>query len=195
MAQSTDFIVDDGSGTALLAQLNSMFPALASSNSGPVAPTSPSAGMTWLDTGVSPAVLRVRNAANTAWNALGPETVPAKTLRGNSGGGAGAIADIDMATLKTMLGWSGSLATSGYQQMPSGLIVQWGSLSVSASGSSVTFPTTFPTACYAVTANHDGIIDVNVTVNAKTTSGFFIRAFNQGGSLIASACNYIAIGS
>ncbi len=72
MAQSPDFVVDDGDGTLLLSQLNAMLPALASSNSGPTAPLNPYPGMPWFDTSVSPEVFRRRNAANTDWDVVSP---------------------------------------------------------------------------------------------------------------------------
>lgn len=48
-------------------------------------------------------------------------------------------------------GWGNSLAASGYQKLPSGLIIQWvlGS-SVVATTQTINFPITFPTACLTV---------------------------------------------
>ena len=47
--------------------LNTSFNAAFQNNAGAVAPTSFEAYTPWLDTSVSPAVLKIRNAANTAW--------------------------------------------------------------------------------------------------------------------------------
>lgn len=48
--------------------------------------------------------------------------------------------------------FAASLNANGYQKLPSGLIVQWGQIvgpeSVSVANVDVTFPITFPTACY-----------------------------------------------
>ncbi len=65
MAQSADFVVDDGTGASLLSQLNTMLPALASSNSGGSAPAGPVPFQLWGDTGA--ATLRMRNNAGAAW--------------------------------------------------------------------------------------------------------------------------------
>lgn len=65
MAQSADFVVDDGTGASLLSQLNAMLPALASSNSGGSAPAGPVPFQLWGDTGA--AILRMRNNAGAAW--------------------------------------------------------------------------------------------------------------------------------
>ncbi|WP_299945372.1 hypothetical protein [uncultured Ruegeria sp.] len=74
MAQSPDFVVDDGTGVLLLSQLNTMFAALASSNSGNTEPPLPYAGMFWFDTNSTPAVMKRRNSANNAWNKVNPGT-------------------------------------------------------------------------------------------------------------------------
>lgn len=62
-----------------------------------------------------------------------------------------------------------SLSANGYQKLPSGLIVQWGSLS--ATGSTTTnfsFPIAFPTACVAIASQQ---IDSRLVCNAPSTTG------------------------
>lgn len=66
----TSLIIANVSHTEYRAQDNARAQALASCMSGPVAPSSPVGGMLWLDTSVSPAVLRQRNLANSAWGPL-----------------------------------------------------------------------------------------------------------------------------
>ena len=152
MAQATDFVVDDGSGASLLSQLNSMLAALASSNSGASAPPSPVAGMTWLDTGVSPAVRRVRNAANNAWLVDEPETIAAQTVMGNASGSAGVIQPMDMPTLRTLQGWAQTAAGNGYVRFPGGIIFQWMLAGPIASGANgvATWPIAFQSAVFSV---------------------------------------------
>lgn len=199
MAQSSDFVVDDGSGTLLLSQLNTMFPALASCNSGATAPPNPYPFMLWGDTSVSPPVLRVRNAANSAWIAALPETAAAKTVRGNSAGSAGAIADISMTTLATMLGFAQSLTAPYYQTLPSGLMLQWGiSGSIAAGGgTAISFAATFPTAAHGViatpitAANNTSVFSVGV--RALTTSGAILT--NNSGTSGAFTGFWLALGN
>jgi len=47
--------------------------------------------------------------------------------------------------------FSNSLASSGWQKLPNGLIEQWGSGTTSAGSLAITFPIPFTTACYAFT--------------------------------------------
>jgi len=86
-----------------------------------------------------------------------------------------------------------SLAASGYQKLPSGLIIQWGTGSVpgGGGGGTLTFPIAFPNEILCVTAIHFGTNPtVNVvTVNSTTTAGGFIHSDS-----IAANVSYVAIG-
>jgi len=48
--------------------------------------------------------------------------------------------------------WTSSHGLAGYQKLPSGLIIQWGSSNANTSGVSVTFPLAFPSQAYCVVA-------------------------------------------
>lgn len=58
---------------------NPEFDSIRVSHAGTTAPTDPLAGMLWFDTSVTPAVMRVRNAANSAWVSALPTTNPTFT--------------------------------------------------------------------------------------------------------------------
>lgn len=114
MAQTTSQALGAAlSGLSFRNNLNTILAALFSGNSGASAPSPTVGGQFWLDSGVSPPVLRVRNNANTAWLVVNPETIPAATVRGNSSGSAAAEGSIDMATLRTMLGFPTASAGLG----------------------------------------------------------------------------------
>lgn len=66
MAQH-DFVIDNAPGLAVRLDLQAALQALASLSSGPIEPVTMYANMLWFDTGVTPNVMRQRNAANTAW--------------------------------------------------------------------------------------------------------------------------------
>lgn len=70
MAQTTNFTIANDAGAAVRARINEVIAALASANAGASAPTASVAGMLWVDTSVSPPVLRRRNATNTDWDVL-----------------------------------------------------------------------------------------------------------------------------
>jgi len=95
--------------------------------------------------------------------------------------------------------WTKSLAASGYQKFPSGLYLQWGvtsSLS-SATTTTISFPTTFPTACRQVVVGVQGN-SAGVTTNTGhygtgnyTTTGFDL--YNR--TSVAYTFNYFAVGN
>lgn len=70
MAQTSTFTIANEAGASVRARLNQVIAALQSANAGSVAPTTTLAGMLWLDTSVSPPVLRRRNATDTGWDAV-----------------------------------------------------------------------------------------------------------------------------
>jgi hypothetical protein len=75
MSQATDYVLANQSGANFRSELNSVLAAVSSTNSGSTAPTTAYAYMMWVDTGVSPALLKLRNGANNAWITLGDVTV------------------------------------------------------------------------------------------------------------------------
>ncbi|MFN4328293.1 MAG: gp53-like domain-containing protein [Limnobacter sp.] len=91
-----------------------------------------------------------------------------------------------------------SLSANGYQRLPSGLIVQWGTSAAVAADATVTvtFPIAFPTACHSVVANAvspvtSGAVWPTFNVNNKTTTNF--QLINDGGNTAPG--NWIAIGN
>ena len=74
MAQATDYSLANQSGASFRAELNTILAASVSQNSGSTAPTTTYAFQFWIDTGVSPALLKIRNSANSAWITVGDVT-------------------------------------------------------------------------------------------------------------------------
>jgi hypothetical protein len=52
--------------------------------------------------------------------------------------------------LNDFTGSNQSLSSDGYQKLPGGLIIQWGTFTPSSSTTSLTFPIAFSTACLTV---------------------------------------------
>jgi hypothetical protein len=96
-----------------------------------------------------------------------------------------------------------SLLASGYQKMPSGLIVQWGTgTTINATGT-VTFPIAFPTACFAVQVTENaasGWTSTNHTIygtSSRATTGFSAWSFSWNGTGYGNSdgnFDYIAVG-
>lgn len=110
-----------------------------------------------------------------------------KLVRGNAGAGSQDILTVD-ASGDVLVGGNNlnlfsakSLAASGYQKLPSGLIIQWGNFAASASAdTAATFPIAFPTACQAVTATHGlyaGVDAGSSVIVSKSTTGFSYAAY------------------
>jgi len=96
--------------------------------------------------------------------------------------------------------WAQSLGSStgasGYQKLPSGLIIQWGSFSLPVgSTTSVSFPLTFPNYVFAVTTSqgHSTSYGYPFAVESLTTSGF-TAAPDCSGGINSGTGYYIAIG-
>lgn len=100
----------------------------------------------------------------------------------------------------THIGDQLSLQQNGYFKMANGLIIQWGSISITVGTNvTITFPIAFPQICYSLAS----------TQNMVPGSGFIMRTLNitktkfdvmwdyyaTTGSGMGAVCNYIAIGS
>ena len=93
-----------------------------------------------------------------------------------------------------------SKVENGYQKMPSGLIIQWGSVNTGATPSgTITFPISFPMACAVVVPVDYGqsYSDVNnVRLNIPTTTGvqWYTQNFSGAVGTGASTWAWFAIG-
>ena len=82
-----------------------------------------------------------------------------------------------------------SLGASGYQKLPGGLIMQWGSYTTASTpGGTVTFPTAFANACAIVNLTATGGTDEDYVVSKNTTS------FTYAGSSSGTGGFYFALG-
>lgn len=90
--------------------------------------------------------------------------------------------------------FGGSLASTGYQKLPSGLIIQWGQANVATGASSpyyaaFNFPVSFPNVCYHCWATDTGSSCFSYGVNAiSLTGGTVWGIYNNG------VARWIAIG-
>jgi hypothetical protein len=83
-------------------------------------------------------------------------------------------------------------AASGYQKFPSGMILQWGSTTMSATGVATNFPIPFPTACSSVSPAHNGTGPTAVGGISYTATTSAVTLYSEGtGPFIVT---YMAIG-
>ena len=88
MAQATDYSIANADGATVRADLNAVFEAVATNNSGTSEPSTTYAFMWWADT--TNDALKIRNAANDGWVTVG--TLSAASLGLASTGKAIAMA-------------------------------------------------------------------------------------------------------
>jgi hypothetical protein len=72
------------------------------------------------------------------------------TLTGTKAQFNTACSDTDFSFLNDFTGSNQSLSSDGYQKLPGGLIIQWGTFTPSSSTTSLTFPVAFSTACVSI---------------------------------------------
>ena len=108
--------------------------------------------------------------------------------------------EINTKKLVTMDLFGCVLATSGYQKLPSGLIIQWGAAATDATGKAqLTLPIAFPnsilqaTCNYFVNAKYPNICVLDSTTWSNTTLAAFIMSTSGVGVQNAQA-KFIIIG-
>lgn len=185
MAQTTDYEIANSSGLVFRGRVNEVLAAVQSSNSGATAPTSTIGGMLWLDTSVSPAVLRRRNSANTDWLAVFNQDNILGTVSQSAGVPTGAIIE------------SGSNANGEFTKFADGTMICRFTVTTSSSGATTkTLPATFINDTYIVVGG------TNTSVSASDFTGKFASratttvsaVMTNNGQLTATTLQAIAIG-
>lgn len=89
--------------------------------------------------------------------------------------------------------FSSSLAASGYQKLPSGLIIQWGGVTITGGSAAISLPIAFPNAFYSFAGNADSTCFLEIA-GAVGLTGINLRTRNGGGVITQAAITYVAIG-
>jgi hypothetical protein len=152
----------------------------------------------------------------TAANATTTPTVNtvglgAKTLvKGNNlplaagdipGAGAWMCSQYDVTLGKEVLmnpgvpvaGFASSIAASGYQKLPSGLIIQWSSLSV-GNATAITWPITFPNACLQAIISDGSSTAYACAIGNLSTTGATGWAKDNTGAYNVATARFLVIG-
>lgn len=109
MAQH-DYVIDNGGGAAVRADMNAAFQAILTQNSGATAPTTTQPFMFWNDTAAG--ILKMRNAANSAWlNVV--QLASAQTFTAAQRGAVVALTDGATITADFALGNNFSVTLAG----------------------------------------------------------------------------------
>lgn len=119
----------------------------------PVISTISNSGTVTIPTGDR--TLVARDTTDTLTNktiALGSNTVSGTKSQFNT-----AVTDTDFSFINDFTGSNQSLGTSGYQKLPGGLIIQWGTIAIANRSTetdfgNISYPIAFPTAALNVTA-------------------------------------------
>lgn len=107
-----DYNLANQSGAQFRAELNLILAALQSCAFGATAPTTTTAGQLWVDAAGASPVLKIRNALNSGWIAVGTLAPGGFELAGTSEAGRALIAAATVAAQRTALGL-GAGATLG----------------------------------------------------------------------------------
>ncbi len=129
---------------------------------------------------------------NSSLNTTGAWVLLAST------GGAEQIAPATQSNHAVNRGqFASSQAGNGYQKLPGGLIIQWGSVTTSASNDvGVTFPIAFPNNAFSVTlGNVTGSGGFFNGFNTLTQSGFQAASWVNNTTRGSTVVNWMAIGN
>lgn len=102
------------------------------------------------------------------------------------------------ARLKNSHEFSSSLAASGYQKLPSGLIIQWGNFGPISDGATlvITFPVSFTASCLfatAIRAEAGGGDADSFSINARSAANMTVQ-FQDSGTSFSTSNLWFAIG-
>lgn len=116
--------------------------------------------------------------------------------------------DADAAAMRTTLGlgdvalktmaadFASSFAANGYQKLPGGLIIQWGTANGGATTGTVTFPIAFPAACLACIATdmNNSATDVAALAVLPTTTNFAFASAQGSAAYVPGVFGWVSIG-
>ncbi|MCH4575008.1 gp53-like domain-containing protein [Achromobacter xylosoxidans] len=157
------------------------------------------------------AMLKQAGASNGYWlnlvdnNTTNPDTGGANWIALAAGIASAAQAQamtdntVGLTPLRLADAFKGSnqaLASSGFQKLPGGLILQWGNGTTSTGGSaSIVLPVAFPNFMRAATASIASVATPRfICVRTFSPGSFGIETFNQTGSSVQSDFSWLAIG-
>ena len=148
--------------------------------------------------------INVSGNAATATNATNAANATNATYATTAGNGG--VTSVDSATaavtLSSLAAFARSLSSNGYQNLPGGLILQWGTLSGSGTHGSnyaITFPTAFPSQCFAIGATISQGVTTTLTlvylpITSLSRTGVILQYGAINGGSYTFDYRWIAVG-
>jgi len=158
------------------------------------------------DGGATSGQVLTYNGSTSTWVAsAAPKELPSTAINSQvltyNGSTSTWVASAVPSLISNFTGANQSLAESGYQKLPGGLIIQWGIGVADASGIlTVTWPIQFPNKCFVTQAttngNSSGAIQTLKYMSKTTTGGSYSVAYVSGTTWYGSAlsADWFAIG-
>ncbi|EMX2866489.1 hypothetical protein AAGT55_000960 [Yersinia enterocolitica] len=127
--------------------------------------------------------------------AAGAAAVTATLLNLGLGDAAKRSVGTGANQIPDMSSFISSFAQNGYFKFPGGLIIQWGEVTGSTTGTvPANFPIPFPNALMSTALAIDLIGPSYATLQNQTLGGISVNTWNSAGNRAALAIRYIAIG-
>jgi len=157
------------------------------------------AGSTFVITNTRAAIPVIAGTGTTVTNTPGGAIVNANVALLQAGTGITVSNNGGTWTINAPGSGSASLGSSGWQEFPSGLIMQWGTDTATGYLHTVTFPRAFPNAAFSVTvsglANGTFFIPFNTNLTKTGYQQGFYNNTGGGGAASVWTGRYIALGN
>jgi hypothetical protein len=138
-----------------------------------------------LNAGSATILQTARAIGGVSFNGSADINLPGVNTTGNQNTSGNAATVTNGVYTPDFTGANQSLTATGYQKLPGGLIIQWGSRSITGySNNDITYPISFPTATVNIqfTINYTSVGNTEgaITANNISTSGFRMTSSMSG---------------
>jgi len=93
---------------------------------------------------------------------------------------------VDNGTTWASQAFTNSFGTSGYANLPGGLLINWGTVTATTAGATFTFSTAFPVACNSVVVSNTAGASSAIVVSAGTPSKTAVTVYSESTTVTAT---------